>query len=216
MKRIVIFSATEGEIATTKAIWHNTPQVDFVTCGVGILESSFHITNFLAAKKTDIAIMAGIAGTYSNQLELGDVVLVKSEILGNNGVKENGDWKDLSDMGFRPANEFPFTEKALENPFAEKLNFLDLQLVRSNTVEEITTDKQRIELYEQKYTVDIESMEGASFHYACIQQSVPFLQIRSISNLVGERDKSKWNFKDAIGNLNIVLQKTLENIVNEN
>ena len=57
------------------------------------------------------------------------------------------------------------------------------------------------ELFE-KFNPGIESMEGAALHYVCLLQKVSFLQLRSISNMVGERDKSKWAMKEAINNLN--------------
>ena len=50
-------------------------------------------------------------------------------------------------------------------------------------------------------------MEGAAFHYACIQENIAFLQIRSISNFVGERVKTNWKMKEAIESLN-------ENLIN--
>ena len=61
-----------------------------------------------------------------------------------------------------------------------------------------------------KYNPKIESMEGAALHYVCTDLEVPYLQIRSISNYVGERDKIKWKMPLAIANLN----DTLVNIVN--
>ena len=54
-------------------------------------------------------------------------------------------------------------------------------------------------------------MECAALHYVCLQQNVPFLQIRSVSNEVGERDKSKWKIKEAVENLNNELIKILNN-----
>ncbi len=47
----------------------------------------------------------------------------------------------------------------------------------------------------EKFGAEVESMEGAAFHYVCLQQKINFLQLRSISNRVGERDKSKWKLK---------------------
>jgi futalosine hydrolase len=55
-------------------------------------------------------------------------------------------------------------------------------------------------------------MEGAAFHYVCMHMNVPFLQVRSISNMVGERDKSKWKMKDAISNLNDELSKIIRSL----
>ncbi|BAV04181.1 phosphorylase family protein [Filimonas lacunae] len=55
-------------------------------------------------------------------------------------------------------------------------------------------------------------MEGAALHYACRQTNTPFIQIRAISNYIGERDKSKWRIKDAIGELNQVLLKYIDKL----
>jgi futalosine hydrolase len=41
-------------------------------------------------------------------------------------------------------------------------------------------------------------MEGAAFHQVCLELSIPFVQIRGISNMAGIRDKSKWNIPLAI------------------
>ncbi len=53
-------------------------------------------------------------------------------------------------------------------------------------------------------------MEGAAFHYACLQENIPFLQLRSISNYVEVRDKSKWKIQLAIKELNDTLIKYFE------
>ena len=52
-------------------------------------------------------------------------------------------------------------------------------------------------------------MEGAALHYVCLQEKVPFIQLRAISNYVGERDKSKWKMQEAITNLHNELLKLL-------
>ena len=58
----------------------------------------------------------------------------------------------------------------------------------------------------QRNTVPVvESMEGAALHYVCLMEKIPFLQIRSISNLIGERDKTRWKIKEAMKSLNETL-----------
>ena len=66
----------------------------------------------------------------------------------------------------------------------------------------------------QSFNADIETMEGAALHYVCLQEHIPFLQIRSISNHVGERDKTKWKIKEAIENLNKELQILINDLTN--
>ena len=59
-----------------------------------------------------------------------------------------------------------------------------------------------MQLLSGKYNPVTESMEGAAFHYVCLKQKIPFLQLRSISNYAGERDKSKWDIEKSILHLN--------------
>jgi len=56
-----------------------------------------------------------------------------------------------------------------------------------------------------------ESMEGAALHYVCISENVPFVQIRSISNYIGERNKQKWDMMNSIVNVNEALIKIINN-----
>jgi futalosine hydrolase len=58
----------------------------------------------------------------------------------------------------------------------------------------------------------VESMEGAALHYVCLSEKIPFLQLRGVSNYAGERNKSKWKLKEAIGNLNKELIRLLEDL----
>jgi futalosine hydrolase len=41
-------------------------------------------------------------------------------------------------------------------------------------------------------------------------ENVPFIQLRSISNYIGERNKKKWDMMDSINNLNKELIKLVE------
>ena len=55
-------------------------------------------------------------------------------------------------------------------------------------------------------------MEGAALHYVARESNIPFVQIRAISNYIGERDKSKWEMKSAIDNLNQTLIKYIDHL----
>ena len=101
-------------------------------------------------------------------------------------------------MGTSP----PYTNGSLVNPNQKLLQLSGLEQVKAITVNEITTDTKRIEWYQQNVSPVVESMEGAAFHYVCLQENIPFIQVRSVSNFIGERDKTKWNLKQAITQLN--------------
>ena len=54
-------------------------------------------------------------------------------------------------------------------------------------------------------------MEGAALHYVCLMEKIPFIQLRSISNYIGERNKKKWNMQESINNLNEHLIRLIKN-----
>ncbi len=47
-------------------------------------------------------------------------------------------------------------------------------------------------------------------------QGIPFLQVRTVSNYVGERDKNNWETEKAILHLNKKLHDVVGNFQNEN
>jgi futalosine hydrolase len=55
-------------------------------------------------------------------------------------------------------------------------------------------------------------MEGAAFHFVCLREEIPFMQIRVVSNYVEPRNKNSWNIPLAIANLNDFLRKYLNTI----
>ena len=55
-------------------------------------------------------------------------------------------------------------------------------------------------------------MEGAALHYVCYHQQINYIQLRSISNIVGIRDKNQWCMEKAIHHLNEALIKTITQI----
>lgn len=220
--KVVITSATENEIDQIKRTLdvfsiqkNNRLKIHFHICGVGLLASCYSISKLICEQKPDLIIQAGIAGTFDNNLGTGNVVAVKDEVLGDMGVEENGAFKDLFDLNLQSENLFPFTERKLHNKFLADLNLLQLAEVTAISINEITTRLDRIEVLRSKYTPTIESMEGAALHYCGLQTSTPFIQLRAISNYIGERDKSKWKFKEAFNNLAEVVLKYIDQLSKE-
>ena len=176
-------------------------QVTFHTTGIGILASTYHLTTLSKNLQPDILIQAGIAGSFDKNLHIGEVIVVKQEYCGDLGVLENDRFIDVFDMNLVEENESPFNDKALQNPWLSQLNLAHLKEINGVTVNQISTSPERISVLQQKYNCSTESMEGAALHYVSLQTKTPFIQIRAISNYVGERDKSKWNIKLAIDEL---------------
>jgi futalosine hydrolase len=214
--KIVLVAATEKEIEPTlqwleknKDLYHH-PAPKILVTGVGLMNACFSLTNYLHNTIPDLIVQAGIAGSFHHKLLPGSVVVVKEELMGDCGVWENNQWNDLFDMGLDTNNTGIWEDKKLINPHKEMIDLIDLQKVRSLTVNQVTTNTEIIDALCQKYQPDIESMEGAVFHYVCLKKNIPFLQIRAISNFVGDRNKANWKIHTAIELLNVELIHLLQ------
>jgi len=210
--RITIAAATQFELKEEILKGSHKHDVDFLYTGVGILSSAVSLTQHALQHQPRLIIQAGIAGSFDTKLNIGDVVIIKKECLGDTGVQEGGEWKDVFDMGFQGANAMPFNNKYVVNNWVDRYNTLQLPEVTSATINQITTSKAHLHMLQTKYGAQIESMEGASLHYVCKLFNIPFLQLRAISNYVGERDKKEWKIKAAITNLNETLLHLLNRL----
>ncbi|MEO8569442.1 MAG: futalosine hydrolase [Ginsengibacter sp.] len=203
---LLIVAATELEIASFLTTNH---KADVLITGVGIPATIFNLNQKLSQAKYDLVIQAGIAGTFKEPFEKTTVFAIESDIFADIGVDEKGNFKTIFELGFMDENEFPYKSGWLKNE-QELIKKLNLPLVKAITVNRITDDKSYLKKLFEKFSADIESMEGAAFHYVCLLRKVNFVQIRSISNIVGERDKTKWKMKEAIASLNNELEKLIQ------
>lgn len=198
--KILIVAATDFEVkllinAAVKS------DLDILISGIGGVPTSYSLLKKVYQEKYDFMIQAGIAGSFDHDVKLGEVVAVSHDFFGDLGVVENNSRKSLFDMNLMGYNEWPFTNGLLENTHKTLLNNTGLTMVKAVSVNEITTGADDIEYYKNR-GIAVESMEGAAFHYVALMEQIPFLQVRSISNYVGERDKTQWKLDDAIQQLN--------------
>jgi futalosine hydrolase len=217
--KIALVAATWQEIApiqdylAERLYLKNHHQFSLWVTGVGLVNTTYNLTKKIVHEKPDLAIQAGIAGSFQPLVHTpGNVVAVKEEIIGDLGVQENNEiWADIFDLKLADPNLFPFKARKLVNPHNQLLHKLNIPQVTAVSVNEITTSTKRIHQLIHQYAPAIESMEGAAFHYVCLNEGIPFIQIRSISNRIGERDKSQWHLHTAIENL----QNTLISLINK-
>jgi futalosine hydrolase len=179
----------------------NIENVSILVTGVGLTAATFQLTKSICKKRPQLMIQAGIAGAIDENLELGSVVLVESESIGDLGVMEQENFNSVFDMNLIQKNDHPWKNGKLVN-VSGILDQLMLPKVQSVSINEITTLPLRLDYYKNMLSASIESMEGAAFHYVGLLENIPFLQVRSLSNFAGERDKNKWVIKDSIENLN--------------
>lgn len=169
--------------------------------GVGMMATTYRMSRWLVQMPVDWVFNMGIAGSYRRDWALGTVVQVTSEQIGDCGAEAaDGSFSNIFEMGLTEPNEPPFINGKLYNPAADEFSFLPK--AQGITVNKVTGTAASVEQMRQKYQPDIETMEGAAFHYACLMQHIPFLQIRAISNYVEPRNKAAWDIPLAVQKLN--------------
>lgn len=215
--KILVVAATQRELEPGLKFYQKgeagTHSVSFHCSGVGLTAAAIAITRLALQHSPDLIIQAGIAGCFQEQLSIGDVVFIQSDRQADLGVWENDQWKNVHDLSLINSNEFPYTNEQLINPYLPAFDFMQLPQVMAVSVNQITTSQHMINYWtNQRPAPAIESMEGAALHESCLRLNVPFLQLRSVSNYIGERNKAHWNIPLAIDRLNQTLIRLLQQL----
>lgn len=210
--QVLVCAATDAEIAPLiKALAKaKNDSVEFLITGVGMMATTYSLVKQLSRQKPSLILQAGVAGTFERARPLAEVVAVRSESVGDLGVVEESGFRSLFDLHLLNTNSAPWKQERLVNEFS-LLSTLNYRTVDGVTVNQISTSEEMIRYYSEELGVQTESMEGAALHYVALQEKIPFLQLRSLSNFVGERNKAAWKMAEAVANLNNAVQQVLTN-----
>ena len=184
--------------------------VDVLITGHGTVFTTYHLLKALNLFNYDLAINAGIAGSYDYFLELGSVVNVIQDQFADLGYEEIDSFFTLSEKEMLKENSYPFTGEVLKNNETYNIHEVESLLqVKSVTLNTLNINMDRIARIKSKFNCDIETMEGAAFFYVCMMEKIPFLQIRSISYFVELRKVENWHIPVAVRNLSEAVYKII-------
>jgi futalosine hydrolase len=216
--KVVITAATAMEIEPFRVLRNSLDGIDldYLISGVGAIASTYALEKYISSSSPNLLIQIGIAGTYGDKLEVGSAFAVIDELNADMGVFEKDGYKDIFDMGLVGKNDFPFQNATLKNPNESILSKSGLPMVVGMGVNEISTSPAKIKLFKEKYGADIESMEGNAFHYVCLMNKIPFIQLRGISNKVGERNKNLWEINKSLTAVFDATHNLLKSVEKEN
>jgi len=178
-------------------------EIDLLITGVGSIATAWSLKQWITLnEKPDLAINAGIAGSFNDKLNIGDVVMPVSDCFADSGIEDGENFLTLSESGLMSADEFPYKDGLLyaNNRYNEKMKSI-FKPVRAITVNTATGSETTRGKLLKKFNPDIETMEGATFFYICSREDIPFLALRAISNKVEPRNKNNWDIDLALNNL---------------
>ena len=206
MKILVTFPT---ELEASLFLRSALPNVDVAVTGVGVPSTIYQLQKILLNNNHALVIQAGICGSfYLDKLPIGASCLVEKDVFADLGIIVNKSFLSINELGFSHKDEANFKDGWLTNE-SNISHEIDLPKCSAITINTIVENNEQSMLFIKKYAPQIETMEGAALHYVCLLQQVDFLQLRTVSNEVGEQDKSKWNFDLAIKNMTAELIKIL-------
>ena len=175
--------------------------VETLVCGIGPVDAAARVARALAAKSYDVVVSAGIAGAFPGVALVGDGVVVGEELYPLQ--QETGAPLAL------PPGSFVADRVPADAQLIEAVTSLGFALVRGITVSHVTsTDATAQRLHSRG--AEIESMEGFAVLRAAQLAGVPAIELRGISNIVGDRDAGQWDFDAGLRGLRRVLNATLD------
>lgn len=191
---ILLVSATEMELGD---LYSDHANVDILLTGVGAPQTTFQLARRLHQIDYDWVIQLGIAGSFSDEVALGQACLVQRDRFADLLLVDHDSVRTIYEAGLADPNAFPFEDGWLNNPYLSTLP-ATYPMANSLTVNTVTGEPGVNQRHAAKFGAALETMEGAALHYVCREMGIPFLQIRGVSNQVGDRNKANWKIKEAL------------------
>lgn len=206
-KKIAGKSVYRGKLFNSNVILINT--------GIGKVNAAHSATLLIEHFPVKCIINSGVGGAYPQSgLNIGDIAVATKEIIGDEGATSGG-WKGIRATGIpyvqigkkKYFNEFPLDKRFFKDAF-KSFNLVTnyptriTRVKRGNfvTVSTSTGTRRGAVKLEQRFKAICENMEGAAIAHICTLYNIPLFEIRGISNIVGVRDKRKWNLQRASEN----------------
>ena len=172
-------------------------EVTVCISGIGQANTAQAVTAIIERCEPDLIILAGCAGAFAESgLAVGDVAAASSETFAELGIHTTDGF-----IGFETTG-LPIIERDGVKYYST-FPTRGIGGIKSGpflTVASITGTRERAaELY-ARYGAVCENMEGGAAAQVALLYGVSFIEIRGISNIVGERDKTNWDIPLAVGN----------------
>ncbi|NVO00388.1 MAG: futalosine hydrolase [Geobacteraceae bacterium] len=202
-----------------KAEFHSQ-EIYLALTGMGKVNAAIKTTQTIERFKPSLIINTGCGGAYgSSGLGVGDLAIATAEVYGDEGVLTVNGWHTLEIIGIpsverkgnRYSNEFPLSMELAARAF-QFASSLGLPVKRGKfiTVSTCSGTKARGDELEKRFSGICENMEGAAIAHTTLLYDTPLLEVRGISNMVEDRDISKWDIPRSVEMTQRFLYKFLE------
>lgn len=168
-----------------------------VSTGIGAVNAAHALTWQVEVQRPLLVLQFGVAGAYVPAgLPVGAVACATEEIYGDLGVLTPEGWQPADLIGIPLArgdpprfNRFPLDQGLVARAAAA----CGARTGPFVTVAQCSGIQSAGDAFHRRFGALCESMEGAAAAHVCALYGVPFLEVRGVSNLVEDRDLSRWD-----------------------
>ncbi|MFJ9692730.1 futalosine hydrolase [Kitasatospora sp. NPDC101183] len=172
--------------------------VDVLAAGVGPAAAAAGASAALAARPYALVVSAGIAGGFAPHAPVGATVLADAIVAADLGAQTAEGFSDVAELGFGTARRTPppavlaLAAKALDGAVVGPVL----------TVSTVTGTAERAAALAALHPgAAAEAMEGFGVAEAAARHGLPALELRTVSNPVGPRDRAAWRIGEALAAL---------------
>jgi len=218
----LVVSATESECAPTlramtgrqtifAGLFSGTVSeqpIEVLISGIGSVATTFRLTQILMQRRYSRAISIGIAGSFADDISIGETVQITEDCFADLGIDNNGQFLSLLETGLTcnySEGDIMINPSPTPSPYRK---------VRGVTVQTATGSHKRIAVITERFHPLVETMENAAFFYVCLQMQIPFASFKTISNKVEPRNRENWQIEEAIKKMNESLQQIVDHSKN--
>lgn len=179
-----------------------------VTTGIGKVNTAAAVAVVLEKYPSELLINTGCAGAYpGSKLAVGDLAMARNEVFGDEGVATGDGWRSLELIGIPVVersgvgyfNRYPLTGWAADKAaYVAQAAGVTLQCGTFVTLSTVSGTTARGAELAHRFQAICENMEGAAAVQVAVNYGVDCLEVRGISNLVEDRDLSRWDIPLAV------------------
>ncbi|SEL69102.1 futalosine hydrolase [Paenibacillus sp. cl141a] len=198
-RRVLIVTAVDAEKDAVLRGLKNASGFEVIAGGVGPAATAAATARRLMQASYDFVVSAGIAGGFAGQAEVGSIVIADLILAADLGSETEDGFSSVQELGFG-TDRIP-VDAAAAGKLAEALEDAGAAVTLGPVLTVSTTTgtaATAASLLRRVPNACAEAMEGFGVATAADAAGVPVLEIRTISNQVGPRDRGAWKIKEAL------------------
>lgn len=165
--------------------------VEVQICGIGLIESAIRTLELLYAHRPRQVWLVGIAGSYVDELIVGQAYEFSQICCYGIGVGAAENYQSINELGWTASLGNGMHERITLRSNSPNRSLLSTTAA-SASVQEVT---QKLGKFPD---CQAEDMEAFSVARACQSLNVPLRVVRGISNRAGDRERQRWKVADAM------------------